>query len=156
MNNPAPRYRRHAHGIDGVTQLELSQTDRAHLTVAIDEVLALLAHAEVHPSFPHPGDPANVVDDGNEQAKLKEIVWSRQRFQTLRDRIDADATHAVPLANEYLGLALGRYRTLLPEAERTTTSPVEEVTVSTLSHPADTASKPATTRRMMREQRPIS
>lgn len=76
----------------------LNETDQDSLAVAVELTLELLDAAERRRSFP---------DDDNERAKHRWILHERRRYKELRARLVPDEHHGVPVAREFLELALG-------------------------------------------------
>lgn len=95
--------------------MNLSEEDIDSLAVAVDLVLSELDRAEKQVSFPKAGEKECNEDSENERYKHIFLKQERRRFKGLRAKLVSDEQHGVPVAQEFLNIALGLESTALPD-----------------------------------------
>lgn len=107
----------------------IEEHDTAFLVAALDELSAQLDAAERVRSWPKPGEAPSEVDHLNEEGKQTALSDTRTRLNRLRALLVASplasssntthgedfTAHSVPVTDEAIGTALGRYQSSWPE-----------------------------------------
>ena len=107
----------------------IEEHDSAFLVAALDELSAQLDTAERVRSWPKPGKAPSEVDHLNEAGKQGALSDTRTRLTRLRALMAASplaissntthgedfTAHSVPVTEEVIGTALGRYQSSWPE-----------------------------------------